>query len=226
MKRLLFGAIAVAALALVQPAAADVIITYGQSGSGNTITGTASATGTVWGGTDIPVTVTQIAPNGPATPFSAFLDVSAHSIGGANTVGPFITQEFAGTFSICSTAAGCAVNYLSGSFSDGALTANGAVQIVVAAPDVTFTSSVIQALGEPNALGFSFTNVAPPVSLVACTASNPGCNTGQTINSFTASVSGNASAFEVPEPASIALFGASLLGLGVLRRRKKEGLAA
>jgi len=217
----LLAALAAGLFALVGPANADVIITYGQSGSGNTITGTASATGTVWGGTNIPVTVTQIAPNGPATPFAAFLDVAAHSIGGANTVGPFITQEYAGTFSICSTAAGCTVNYLSGSFSDGALTANGAVQIVVAAPDVTFTSSVILALGPPDALGFSLTNVLPPVSLTACTATNPGCNTGQTISSFTASVSGNASANVVPEPATIALFGASLLGLGVMRRRRK-----
>ena len=216
----LLAALAAGFFALAGPASADVIITYGQSGSGNTITGTASATGTVWGGTDIPVTVTQIAPNGPATPFNAFLDVSAHSIGGANLVGPFVTQEFAGTFSICSTAAGCAVNYLSGTFSDGALTANGAVQIVVAAPDVTFTSSVIQALGEPNALGFSFTNVAPPVSLTACTNTNAGCDTGQTIASFTASVSGNAAAFEVPEPATMALFGAGLLMLGVVRRRR------
>jgi hypothetical protein len=111
------------------------------------------------------------------------------------------------------------VNYLSGTFSDGALTANGAIQIVVAAPDVTFTSSVILALGEPNALGFTLTDVAPPVSLVACTTCDGG-GPGQTINSFVAGVAGNAAANVVPEPATIALFGASLLGFGIMRRRR------
>ena len=220
----LLAAFAAGFIALAGPASADVIITFGQSGSGNTITGTATAVGTSWSGSDIPVTITQIAPNGPATPFSAFLDVSAHSIGGANLVGPFITQEFAGSFAICSGTAACGTNYLSGVFSDGALTANGAVQIAVAAPDVTFTSGVIQSLGEPNALGFSFTNVTPPVSLAACTNTNPGCSTGQTIASFTASISGNAAATEVPEPATIALFGASLLMFGIVRRRRTRAV--
>ena len=208
-------------LGVAMPAQADVIITFGQTAGANTITGTAGPAGTTWSGTDVAVSVTQIAPNGPATPFNAFLDVSAVSIGGANTVGPFITQEFNGTFSICSTAVGCGVNYLSGTFADGALTADGAIQIVVAAPDVTFTSDVILALGDPNALGFSLTNVTPPVSLVACATCDAG-GPGQTINSFTASISGNAAAFVVPEPSTIALFGAGVLGLGLLRRRRRN----
>jgi hypothetical protein len=203
------------------PAYADTIITFGQTSNLNTISATASATGTVWGGNDIGVSITQIAPNGPAvTPFAAFLDVSAHSTTGANTIAGLVGQHFAGTFSICSTAAGCAINYLSGSFNDGAITAVGATGIAVFAGQGLFSSDVILALSEPLSISFGLTNVTPAVSLLACTATNPGCDTGQTINSFAASVAGNASA-TVPEPATIALFGASLLGLGLMRRRRQ-----
>jgi hypothetical protein len=218
LRNTFLGLLAVAALALAGPAKADPIIAFGQSSGSNTITGTASATGTVWGNDNIAVTITQIAAGNP-TPISAFLDVHANSISQATTVGGAIVQHFTGSFSICSTAVGCTVNYLSGLFSDAAITANGATAIAVFAPTASFVSDVITTLGLPRSIAFSFSNVTPPVSLVACATCNSG-GAGQTIASFTASVAGVASASEVPEPATLALFGASLLMFGIVRRRR------
>jgi hypothetical protein len=214
----ILGTLFAGAMALAGPAQADPIMTFGQTAGVNTITGTASGSGTVWGNDNIAVTITQIDAANP-TPISAFLDVHANSISQATVVGGAIVQHFTGSFSINSLANNTGINYLSGLFSDAAITANGATAIAVFAPTASFVSDVITTLGLPRAIAFSFSNVTPPVSLAACTTCNSG-GAGQTIASFTAAVAGVASA-EVPEPATIALFGASLLGFGVLRRRRR-----
>ena len=76
----------------------------------------------------------------------------------------------------------------------------------------------------------TFTNVLPPVSTSGVQAANSadcapffsvGCNdTGQTFGSFTASVSGNASANAIPEPAT------SAAGLGAAGTRHDQTTSA
>src|SRR3954470_4452161 len=103
VRNLLYAATATALLALAPAANAVQIITFGQTGGSNTITGTASLTGTTWGGTDIPVFITQI--DAPAvTPINAFLDVTATSTSGTTNVGGLVGQHYSGSFSINSLA--------------------------------------------------------------------------------------------------------------------------
>lgn len=207
MKKLIL-ALFVAALAL--PAYADVILTFGQSGNGDTIVATDDGTTTDIEGLNIPVTVDQIL-GAVTTPFAALLNLSAVSTGPAQ-VGPLgVIEPFDGNFTITSPLCGVGFNCLSGVFTGATFGfLNGASLTMASAQppgSLVFTSDVITELSLPRGMAFSFANVNPPVSV-----------DGTTIAAFNSSVSGTFSA-TVPEPGSVLLFGIALVALALVRRK-------
>jgi hypothetical protein len=196
---------------------AAVILTFGQTAAGNTITGTNNGAGsTTISGTNIPIDITQLLGGGSPM---AFFSVNATSASAAMLSAGNVIQPFTGTFTITSGLGGTGTNYLSGTFADAIFGAMGGPSLTMSAaqpPDMlTFTSSVIAAsdLMLARGMSLSFANVTPLVGI-----------TNNSLSSFASSVSGTLSANVglVPEPVSLLLLGSGLVAVAARARKQRR----
>ena len=195
-------------------AKAGLILSFAQSGGTNTITGTkTSDTGFTISGTDVAIQITQIDPSsGLTAPISAFLNVSLASTAAAGSVAGVIDfQNFSGSVEITSGAGGSGTNYLSTTTLAGLLLGINASESGTFSNtpgDVTFSTAVFSPLGTPMSLALQFGNMIPSLDLQ-----------GNSLRSFTASVTGSASAV-VPEPASLITAIIGLVATAPMIRRR------
>jgi hypothetical protein len=206
-----------AATALPIPAAdAAVLLIFGQTGLGDTVTGARTGTSTtITSSTSVDITEIDAIV---VTPTLATFALSATNSGPATSSGGEITQHYNGTFSITNGA----TNYLSGTFSDAVFGAGGALTLSASNPSstqsVNFTSNVIAPSlisAFDRAMSLSFTDVTPSAGI-----------TLGTLRTFTSDVSGDFSS-TVPEPSTWAMLVLGFMGLGYTAfRRSAKGRTA
>lgn len=214
MRKALYAA-AVAATALTPLAAhATLITSLAQESLTNTVTATDN--GTV---TNISIASGTLVTlgGGVFNVSGASFQLSATSIDTAIDIGGEIIQHYSGSFCV-SSVAGCGGNFLSGTFTDAAFGATGGpgltVQVSNPPEQLVLTSNVVPAsdLLPPSSFNLTFVNLSNPLVI-------DGTTIGAFDASFTGDVSANAAA--APEPASLALLGVGVLGIGMVARRRR-----
>src|SRR5678816_2052747 len=144
MRHILLAGAALFGLAMIQPANAALIATFGQTSLTNTVVATDNGTATHIVVDDAVTAVTTFA-SGPIGNVQFSLD--ANSTDAAVAVGGAIIQHYAGTFCFTSGTDCSGTNYLSGVFDDAAFGGAGGPGLVVNAnnpPDLlTLTSDCL-----------------------------------------------------------------------------------
>ncbi len=211
-------AAALLSLTALSPANATLIASFSQNPSATpTIIATDNGTVTNIGATDASTTISSFFGGGTVT--NALFSLATHSIDAAQTLGSLVFQHYSGNFCFTSAAGCTGTNYLSGVFTDaafGALGGPGLTLNVNDPPDtLTLTSSVVPAgdLNPPSTFNLTFADLTPVLAVH-----------GTTIRGFTADYSGTVSSNtqEVFEPASFAILGVGLIGLGMIRHRSRN----
>jgi hypothetical protein len=202
---------------LAMPANAVLIASFSQNPSA---TPTVTATDN---GSSTNIVVDDVSTNVSTGSFSGttLFSLNANSIDPVTVIGPALLQHYSGTFCFSSAVDCGGTNFLSGIFSDAAFGAAGGPGLIVNVnnpPDqLTLTSDTIPSneLLPPSTFNITFADLNPVLHV-----------DGTTIAAFTANYAGNVSAsteaVNTIEPASIAILGVGLIGVGMLRMRKRN----